>query len=226
MNNWIIGIDEAGWGSFAGPLVVAACLRRADMPIDDVIKDSKKLSKEKLKDSALSVLHTGDYSYAMAFPHNVKGAVTRYRHEPAFSSWGNALTRLVREVVDNVIAEIREGNTIAPIDAEPKIIIDGEADHGITSLCAIPKADATIAAVASASILAKHFQIQEFDSTRFGNSTVPARFGFTSNHGYGTPAHIKALNEYGPIEGLHRMNIGKVRDAYDKRGYYTWQKKP
>lgn len=94
-----------------------------------------------------------------------------------------------------------------------KVVIDGNNDFGLNAE-AVVKADSSHTAVAAASILAKVHR-----DTRMNNTATLVDYGFKRNKGYGTPEHLKALENYGPAKGIHRMNIEAVAEAFRKRGY-------
>lgn len=95
------------------------------------------------------------------------------------------------------------------------LIIDGDKHFNIPRLNAVVKADATHPTVSAASIIAKVYHDDYMNSI---NTRVD--FGFKNHKGYGTPEHIKALNQYGPIRGVHRENIDKVKKALKSKGWY------
>ena len=87
------------------------------------------------------------------------------------------------------------------------VVVDGSNDYGL-GIKAIPKADSTHMAVAAASIVAKDYR-----DTIMNNIATHNDYGFKNHKGYGTPEHIAALEKWGPLKGIHRMNIEKVQKS-------------
>lgn len=204
----VIGYDEAGWGSLAGPLVVAGVLLPDTVEISTTIKDSKKFNSEELRKKAyVSITENYVYDFRFVHPSDVKTAYLG-NNCSKFADWGSAL----RSATGSVMANLKSVTSHLP---NIKHIVDGNLTYGIEDLTAIPKADSTVAAVAAASIIAK---VCHDDYMNAINTRVD--FGFKNHKGYGTPEHIKALNQYGPIRGVHRENIDKVKKALKSKGWY------
>lgn len=194
----IFGYDEVGWGSIAGPLVVAGVIMPENEAISSVTKDSKKFNSEALRKAAYNHI-TLNYPYDWVFVHPGECV-----------NWGEALRFAMTSLVNSMIDKF-------PQNEKSKMIVDGNVTHGIQNLIAIPKADALIPAVAAASIVAKVLHDEYMINIQ---KVCPVDYGWERNKGYGTPEHIKALNQYGPIRGVHRENIDKVKKALKSKGWY------
>lgn len=95
------------------------------------------------------------------------------------------------------------------------VVIDGNNNFSLP-IHAIVGADATHPSVSAASILAKVHRdtwLHTFDDK------FPI-YGFNANKGYGTPQHKDTISHFGPISGLHRMNIDAVHQAWEEKGFY------
>lgn len=179
----ICGIDEAGRGPLAGPVVVAGVIMPQDSMIEGV-NDSKKVS-EKKREMLYDKIIEECISYSVAIiDHNVIDKINIL----------NATKQGVTEVV--------EGLKVKPdlilVDALTHINTKGIPYDSIT------KGDAKCYNIAAASILAKVTRdriMREWDE-------VYPQYGFISHKGYGTAKHIQAIKEYG-ICSIHRKTFTK-----------------
>ena len=181
--NYICGIDEAGRGPLAGPVVVAAAIMPRNSMIEGV-NDSKKVSEKKRE--ALYELITNE---AIA--------------------WGVGI--IDQKEIDriNILNATKEGLTTAvkSLQIKPdRIIVD--ALNGIDTLgipyTSIIKGDAKCYSIAAASIIAK---VTRDRIMRQWDEIYPM-YGFEKHKGYGTAAHIAAIKEYG-LCPLHRLSFVK-----------------
>ena len=179
----ICGIDEAGRGPLAGPVVVAGVIMPQDSMIEG-INDSKKVT-EKRREKLYDVIKEEAISYSIAvIDHHVIDDINIL----------NATKQGVTEVVDG-------------LDVKPDLIIVDALTHINTR--GIPyepiiKGDAKCYSIAAASIIAKVTRdriMREWDK-------IYPEYGFSSHKGYGTAKHIAALKEYGPCP-IHRRSFIK-----------------
>lgn len=186
----IAGVDEAGRGPLAGPVVVAAVILDPERPIDG-LDDSKKLSEAKRE--ALYELIV-----ANAIAHCVVAmSVTEIDQLNIFQATMAGMSR--------AIAGLRPGAHEAWIDgnALPKDLpCPGRAIVG---------GDALEPAISAASILAKVTR----DRIMVTMEQAYPGYGFASHKGYATPAHVEALQRLGPcIE--HRRSFAPVKLMLDQ----------
>ena len=181
----ICGIDEAGRGPWAGPVVAAAVVLDATN-IPKGLRDSKKLSENARKTLEIEIK-----AKALAFAIGTASA-----QEIDDLNILRATFLAMKRAFDSL--------KIAPDFA----LIDGNRDPkiGIASQTVI-KGDDKSASIAAASILAKTFRD---DLMKAAHKDYP-QYGFDKNMGYGVPAHIAALNEHGPCP-LHRMSFKPIRE--------------
>lgn len=186
----IAGIDEAGRGPLAGP-VVAAC---TIMPLDDIIEginDSKKLSEKKRE-----ALFEQIKEKALAF----------------------SIVEMPAEVIDDI--NILEATKKAMIQCatelaiKPDVVfIDAVKLNLPYETLSIIKGDARSYNIAAASILAKVHR----DRLMREYAKIYPEYGFAKHKGYGTSEHIRALKEFGPCP-LHRaLFIRNFIDGSDKK---------
>lgn len=178
----VCGIDEVGRGPLAGPVVTAAVILPKDCDIL-YINDSKKLSEKKRKEVSLEILEK-----AVAVGFGVADEKTIDKINIL-----NATKQAMREAV----ASLNPKPNMALVDA---VTIE---DLGIEQK-AFVKGDAKSMSIAAASIVAK---VKRDEFMEEMDELYP-EYGFKSNKGYGTKAHMDALREYGPCP-IHRVSFLK-----------------
>ena len=178
---YIAGIDEAGRGPLAGPVVVASVILPQDSMIEG-INDSKKVSEAK-REKLYDLIINEAISYGI-------GII--YQDE-------------IDEI--NILQATKKGLTeaIKQMEIKPNIIMV-DALSGIDTLGipykSIIKGDAKCYSVAAASIVAKVTRdriMREWDK-------IYPEYGFASHKGYGTAKHITAIKEFGPCP-IHRRSF-------------------
>ena len=179
----ICGIDEAGRGPLAGPVVVAAVIMPRYSMIEGV-NDSKKVS-EKKREKLYDEITKECISYGV-------GIIDQ-----------KEIDRI------NILNATKEALTMAIKELNPKpnkIIVD--ALKGINTMGipyeSIIKGDAKCYSIAAASIIAK---VTRDRIMRQWDEVYPV-YGFSKHKGYGTSAHIQAIKENG-LCPLHRLSFVK-----------------
>ncbi len=179
---YICGVDEVGRGPLAGPVVCAAVI----MPLDELIEgvdDSKKLSAKKRE-----VLSENIINKAVAY--------RICRVEPQIIDQINIL-QATRLCMKNAV----EGLEIAP----DFVLTDGNMTLDITiPQRSIIKGDALSYSIGAASIIAKVYR----DKLMADYAKEYPQYGFESNVGYGSQAHIKAIEQFG-LTPIHRRSFTK-----------------
>ena len=178
---YIAGIDEAGRGPLAGPVVVGCVIMPEDSFIEG-INDSKKVSEKKREKLYDEIINN-----AISWSVSIIGW-----HDIDELNILNATKKGVTECINN-------------LETKPELILV-DALKGIDT-CNIPyvsmvKGDAKCYSISAASILAKVTRdriMREWDE-------VYPQYGFAKHKGYGTKAHIEALKEYGPCP-IHRKTF-------------------
>jgi ribonuclease HII len=178
----ILGIDEVGRGSLAGPLVVGAVA--LDLEIKG-LKDSKLLTKKRRENLANDIYLQAKYC-GLGWASNQE-----------IDSIG--LTNSLKLAASRSVAKLS-----IKID---KIIIDGVInllpDYDSQLLI---KADNCIPAVSAASIIAKVAR----DNYMISLEEVFPEYGFKTNVGYGTKNHLLAINKFGPTK-YHRISFNPLK---------------
>ena len=180
----VAGIDEAGRGPLAGPVVAAAVILDPERPIDG-LRDSKQLS-ERERDRLTIEICANSFAWAIA------------------EAGADEIDRL-NILQATFVAMRRAVSALGVVPAEA--LVDGNRCPSLPCpVRAIPGGDRRIAAISAASILAKTARdrmLIELDRC------YPA-YGFAQNKGYGTPDHLAALSRHGPCPA-HRRSFTPVR---------------
>ncbi len=190
MNNkkLIAGVDEAGRGPLAGPVVAAAVILHPNNPIKGLM-DSKQLT-EKKREALFPLIQEHALAWAIG-----RAEVNEIDEINIFQATMLAMTRAIQAlpmVPDHIQID---GNQV------PKISYSMEA---------IVKGDETVAAISAASILAKVTRDREM---KLLDEQYP-QYGFAIHKGYSTEAHVAALMQHGPCI-IHRRSYAPVRHACD-----------
>lgn len=182
---YVIGIDEAGRGPLAGPVLTAAAVLNLDDVIDGV-NDSKKLN-EKKRDAL--------------FPHIYKKAL--YKTAKAVTI--EAIEKY--NIRNATIKGMEECLTGCPYLDEAIVLIDGDLilrNIPLDKQLAVVKGDAKSASIAAASIIAKVTR----DKLMIRYAKEYPQYQFEKHKGYGTKAHIDLIGKYG-LSPIHRESFCK-----------------
>lgn len=177
----IAGIDEAGRGPLAGPVVCACCIMPMDHMIEGVM-DSKKISENKREKLYETIVKTAlDYSVSV----------------------------VENEEIDeiNILNATKKGmlECILKLKIPPEVVlIDAVKIACDYKVMPIIKGDAKSYNIAAASIIAKVTRdriMRRYDG-------IYPDYGFAKNKGYGTGEHIEAIKKYG-LTQIHRRTFVK-----------------
>jgi len=176
----IAGVDEAGRGPLAGPVVAAAAILPSDIIIPG-LDDSKKLS-EKKREWLFDLIVNSDIHYSVQFVD--AEVVDKIGIKQATHLAMKAATNEVSPYCEQLLID---GNDNIPFDIPYQYIVKGDA------LCDC---------IAAASILAKVSR----DRFMLTAANEYPQYGFENHKGYGTAAHIAAIREFG-LCPLHRKTF-------------------
>lgn len=190
----IAGIDEAGRGPLAGPVVVACALMPRESMIEGV-NDSKKISENRREK-----LYEEITSEAISYGIGIVGQ-NEIDEINILQATKKGLTEAIKDM-EQKLNENNKGEYIKPdailVDALTKIDTDGIPYKSIIH------GDAISYSIACASIIAK---VTRDRIMRQWDEVYP-QYGFAKHKGYGTAAHIQTIKEYG-ICPLHRKSFTK-----------------
>ena len=163
----LCGIDEAGRGPLAGPLVVAGVILEKEIL---GLNDSKVLSEKKREKLFDEIKEKSKY-------HIV------FKSAKEIDDFG--ISFCLKSSILEIMEKLQEFSN--------NFLMDGNTNFGIKNLQKEIKADAKYASVSAASILAKVSRDRFMDEI----SPLYANYNFHKHKGYGTKAHIEAIRKFG-----------------------------
>ena len=187
----VAGVDEAGRGPLAGPVVAAAVILDDHKPIKG-LADSKKLTalrREKLFDEIRAKALC--CSVALA-------TVEEIDRLNILQATMLAMQRAVKGLRLKPAKVLVDGNRLPVLDVVAEAIVSG---------------DALVQAISAASILAKVTRDRMLDELHAQHPL----YGFDRHKGYGTAQHLAALREFGPLPE-HRRSFAPVAQAMQEHG--------
>ncbi|HTU64869.1 MAG TPA: ribonuclease HII [Steroidobacteraceae bacterium] len=185
----VAGVDEAGRGPLAGPVVAAAVILNPARPIRG-LADSKTLEADE-RERLARLIRERALTFAIA--------------------WADAEEIDSINILQATMLAMRRallGLAVPP----QRVVVDGNrcpCPDGLGFEChfkAVIKGDATVPSISAASILAKTTR----DALMCHLDTKYPGFSLSGHKGYGTPTHVAALNALGPSP-LHRRSFSPVR---------------
>lgn len=181
----ICGIDEAGRGPLAGPVVAAAViLPRKGRPKG--LEDSKQLTAEAREELALKIRTIGIVAIGVASVEEID--TLNILHASHL-----AMRRAFEALPERPIAAIVDGNMSPDLPCPVECVVDG---------------DVIVPIVSAASIIAK----VERDRMMVELCAQYPGYGFSKHKGYSTPEHFEALRQLGPCT-IHRKSFKPVQTA-------------
>jgi ribonuclease HII len=182
-----IGIDEAGLGPIAGPIVAGVVALAGDLRIKGVM-DSKKMTERSREALVDEIMSAALFWKTLVISHEVVDRLGP--HE----AWKLAIVGLAQAAHKEF--------------PKTEIILDGNKLVGLDYVRPIVKADDKIPSVSAASVLAKYTQCCWMDDYH----VLYPLYGFDRHRGYGTVQHLKQLMEHGPCP-IHRKTFRPVKRA-------------
>lgn len=179
----VCGVDEAGRGPLAGPVVAAAVILDPARPVTG-LNDSKKLSEKRRDDLALAI-RSQALAWAVA-----EASVEEIDRLNILHATMLAMQRAVAGLALRPERALVDGNRCPRLDVPAEAVVKG---------------DGKVAAIAAASILAKTVR----DAGMRTLDAAYPEYGFARHMGYPTEAHCRALREYGATPA-HRRSFGPV----------------
>jgi len=180
----VAGVDEAGRGPLAGPVVAACVVLPADARGLRGVRDSKEMTPEERDDA---------HGRIRAVALGVGVGVASVEEVDAFNIRMASLLAMRRAV--EALGMIPQG-----------FLVDGKDVFSAEHRCeAVVDGDAKSLSVAAASVVAKVTR----DGMMVAQAEHHPRYSFASNKGYGTPEHLSALREHGPCT-IHRKSFRPI----------------
>eukprot|EP00729_Bicosta_minor_P001379 gene1379-19821_t len=208
----VAGVDEAGRGPLAGPVVAAACHVPLDLNTEwlDRINDSKGVKEEEREElyekliatkgvvwasHAASADRIDEINILQATMECMHNAVAKLTNTPDYvlidgnrSPWGHP-------------EAVRANGTVRPADPH--------MPRGVKEGVPVVKGDAKVLSIAAASIIAKVTRdriMRELDEKH-------PEYGFGKHKGYGVATHMSAIHKSGPIPGVHRYTFAPLKGS-------------
>ena len=179
-NKYIIGADEVGRGSFAGPICAAAVkINYSHLALLTNVKDSKKLSAKK-REEIFSMVEENNIEYS--FNESSNTFIDQF-----------GIKNANEKVLTDSISNIYTGNEI--------VYVDHFKINNFNSISVVRGED-NCRAIALASIIAKVLR----DNLMIKFSEKYPEYSFEKNKGYGTKDHREAISKYG-LSNIHRKSF-------------------
>ena len=179
-NKYIIGADEVGRGSFAGPICASAVkIKHSHLELLSNVRDSKKLSAKK-REEIYSMVQNNNIEYSFKESSNI-----------FIDQFG--IKNANEKVLTESISDIYTGNEI--------VYVDHFKINDFKSISVVRGED-NCRAIALASIVAKVLR----DNLMIKFSESYPEYSFEKNKGYGTRDHREAISKYG-LSNIHRKSF-------------------
>jgi len=183
----VAGVDEAGRGPLAGPLLVSAVILRPRRPIAG-LDDSKKLTAKRRDE-----LYDQIVEHALAYSI-IEIGVDEIDRINIFQATMAGMRRALCALAEPPEQALIDGNRLPPdLPCPARAVVGGDALH---------------ASISAASILAKVTRDRLLEQL---DRQYP-EYGFARHKGYSTPDHLAALQRHGPC-AIHRRSYAPVRES-------------
>lgn len=179
----VVGVDEVGRGSWAGPVVVGAFIYEKKVSLIKNVNDSKKLTPKK-RVSLNEELVKQNYLLAQS-------SVAEIDKLNILEATKLAIKRVISKVKRKKIIVLVDGYFNYPFNFEYKCIVKGDTKHY---------------SIAAASVLAKVYR----DNLMMKLARKYPHYGFETNVGYGTKKHRLGLEKHGVCK-IHRRSYAPIK---------------
>ncbi|MCR5763507.1 MAG: ribonuclease HII [Treponema sp.] len=194
-SKYIIGLDEAGRGPLAGPVVAGCVLLLDDFPIE-ILNDSKKLSEKKRNFAESMIKEKACWGIGLADHYEIDKINIL-----------NASLLAMQRAYDNMMEKLAEWCKSIRMDCIDKqdlnAIVDGTFCPDIScNVKSEPKADGKYPSVMAASIIAKTYR----DRLMIEYDKLYPEYGYAKHKGYPTKQHMEICRKIGPSP-IQRMTF-------------------
>ena len=181
----IAGIDEAGRGPLAGPVVAASVILPENCRVEG-LNDSKKLS-EKKRNLIFQII----------------------RKKAVAIGIGITYENIIDQINILQAAKVAMVDSVSRLSCKPDfLLIDGNQKiPSIITQLTIKKGDALSSSIAAASVIAKVSR----DRMMLHYDGIYPQYGFSRHKGYGTQDHLKNISKFGPCK-IHRKTFKGVKE--------------
>ena len=201
----IVGIDEAGRGCLAGPVVAGAVALPPDFSLPG-LKDSKQIPPEGREKLAVAIRSSAlAWGIGLVWPWEIDRINIL---QATFRAMIKAARRCAAACPSPLVLSIDGPHSI------PTPLFAALAWQGpLPRQQAVIRGDALVPAISAASVLAKHFR----DTLMRALARRYPGYGFERHKGYGVAEHLRALAMHGPCR-MHRLSFRKVRAERGEQG--------
>ena len=182
------GVDEAGRGPLAGPVVAVACILQKSFPTEH-LKDSKLLSPKRREELFHVMTNSPKVIWAKGIASHEEVDQLNIHHATLL-----AMHRAIVALSFKSTKVLIDGLYIPKgLEVDAEAVVEGDRIHPVIS---------------AASILAKVIR----DKMMVELDALYPQYGFKQHKGYGTKAHVAALEQYGPCP-IHRQSFEPVKNS-------------
>jgi ribonuclease HII len=185
----IAGVDEAGRGPLAGPVVAAAVILDPDCKVPG-LRDSKTLTAEERERLAI-MIRADAIAWAIGLANVAEIDSLNILHASML-----AMQRAVAALSIAPMKALVDGDRCPVFDCPARAVVKGDRD---------------VPSISAASIIAKTVR----DEMLLELDRVYPAYGFAQHKGYGTPEHLAALNRHGPCPAHRRFFAPVLQPAFD-----------
>lgn len=184
----VLGIDEAGRGPLAGPVVAAGVVLNPESPIAG-LGDSKKLSEKKRDELYKQIENRALFVYKCAIDPPTIDRINIL--EATFMAMAQVISTAKQQIKPDLV--LIDGNKTVPHQDDIKQV-------------SIIKGDTSVECIMAASIIAKVYR----DSLMRDLHQKYPDYSFDQHKGYGTKSHIEAILKFGPCP-MHRYSFAPIK---------------
>jgi ribonuclease HII len=184
-SRFIVGVDEAGRGSWAGPVVAAAVIFKSFGNIPEGLNDSKKLTRKKRQNLFLELTQSENIFYGVG-----EASVEEVDRHNVLQATYIAMHRAIEKLTQQPDFILVDGRRVSTFLIPQKAIIEGDGQSP---------------SIAAASILAKETR----DCIMEKHHDDYPVYAFDKHKGYGTATHQKSIEDHGPCP-LHRRSFAPI----------------
>ena len=212
----MIGIDEAGRGSWAGPLVAASCWIdfQQHEKLSSDINDSKKLTHLKRKQIFKSITNLVKYSTGIATEREVDLYGLTFANTIAMKRSIFSLITIINssstKTFDKYMIYV-DGKYKPDLNSVDDDLGNNKLNLKLSNVIPLVKGDTISMTVALASIIAKETR----DSIMRYYSLIYPNYSFDSHYGYGTAKHREEISKYGVLP-FHRKSFKPISTIFSK----------
>lgn len=196
----IVGMDEAGYGAWAGDVAVAAVCLPLESPTLDAqlhgVKDSKQMTPLQRQGAYETIQQVAlGWGIGHASPNEINTVGLAKALALAYSRAYSACAEMLLAQGLSVDALLLDGKSAWRAFAQAEVMVER-----------IVRGDGLSLSIAAASVLAKVWR----DSRMVALAEQYPPYGFDTHKGYGTAAHHSAILQYGVLEGVHRRTYKPI----------------